>query len=535
MKGFSLLAILVITSCASFNTPTGEKAAFSQLGSCRGLGQWVEPARERYGDKDTSWTEIKSREQLKFLFTDEYFEPIFGVPIDELDGAQITVIHKALKGARKNCKNEGYLISLSPGIFLSRVFNRKLPKTAFSRSFVTEYAFAQRGQSSGSGALASSANLIEASDGSDSKGAEEVRLVQRELSRHGFDVGYADGVLGKNTRNAIIAFKKTKNIQPINTQITPALITQLKTEAANINHSDKIKTAKKEKKLDQPRYDTNAFSGDIDQYFSTSKFQQYWLCNGVDEKLGKRDWRKNESALIFEFGDGWVRDFQPGVKPQGHRESTWKKANDGKLTITNTKSPVDWEWVGIEPNDGRSFSMTWSRQVQWSSAPQVNIDTWQCKPASIEVAFGDQESVQEYRPPKVAVKVIEENLISGGSVPLTSKSIQEALDVVQLLALGQTPSDDALNACAANDGCPVMGGIATQRMKLQTVHGCILKQASMASCKFRWFNKGRSTMEDPGGVASAIANSLLSTIDLATEEADTVLILDNGKWRFRPI
>jgi len=43
---------------------------------------------------------------------------------------------------------------------------------------------------------------------------DEVRSVQRELAKDGFDPGPVDGIMGPHTESAIIAFKRSHGLKP---------------------------------------------------------------------------------------------------------------------------------------------------------------------------------------------------------------------------------------------------------------------------------------------------------------------------------
>jgi peptidoglycan hydrolase-like protein with peptidoglycan-binding domain len=59
--------------------------------------------------------------------------------------------------------------------------------------------------------------------------AVEVRAVQHELSRLGFDPGPADGLVGRRTRAAIMAFQDAAKLQRSGA-VTPELLAALRAE-----------------------------------------------------------------------------------------------------------------------------------------------------------------------------------------------------------------------------------------------------------------------------------------------------------------
>ena len=57
----------------------------------------------------------------------------------------------------------------------------------------------------------------------------DVRLVQRILGAKGFDAGRADGLIGPNTRAAVMAFQQAQGARPsgaVDTSVLDALFTE---------------------------------------------------------------------------------------------------------------------------------------------------------------------------------------------------------------------------------------------------------------------------------------------------------------------
>ena len=151
---------------------------------------------------------------MKFLFTDPYFIPVFGNSVDNLSDKQINTIYTTLSAtqwAQNPCKGESFLMSIYPGTFLARVFDPRFENSVFSKSFVDAHAKASRAQS----------------QNKETPGKDTIKLIQKRIKQAGFNIRTADGVVGPSTINGIIEYKTARNMQPLNGELSPALLARL--------------------------------------------------------------------------------------------------------------------------------------------------------------------------------------------------------------------------------------------------------------------------------------------------------------------
>lgn len=117
---------------------------------CKALAAWVKPLQTEFPNvRFGSENEISIKPMYKLLFSDSYFVPTFGRPVDTLNGQQRTAIGRALNFAMRNCKGINtadvkFLTSIHPWSSLSRPFNRGLKLTTFSYTFVVDHAQKRR-------------------------------------------------------------------------------------------------------------------------------------------------------------------------------------------------------------------------------------------------------------------------------------------------------------------------------------------------------------------------------------------------------
>ncbi len=123
-------------------------------------------------------------------------------------------------------------------------------------------------------------------------------------------------------------------------------------------------------------------------------------------------------------------------------------------------------------------------------------------------------------------------LIKEVDVPLKVESIQEALDVLLLYSQGRSASDKDLNDCKINDGCAVMAGIVRARWKIVEIQGCSLRKDNLVSCKFTYRAESASTLSPNTSNGNRLLDGVMG---MTIIEADTLLRLKNGKWRFIPL